>query len=52
MAMVTNQVAGGPFGDARIARLGTAVFRCAADARLSRAVPEPISLPAPIARAQ
>jgi len=29
VAMVTNQVAGGPFGDARIARLGGAAVRCA-----------------------
>jgi CubicO group peptidase (beta-lactamase class C family) len=50
MAMVTNQVAGGPFGDARIARLGTAVVRCAAVAGAGRATPEPISLPAPLAR--
>ena len=32
VAMVTNQVAGGPFGDVRIARLGTAAVRCAAAA--------------------
>ncbi len=30
VAMVTNQVAGGPFGDMRIARLGAAAVRCAA----------------------
>jgi len=29
VAMVTNHVAGGPFGDARIARLGGAAVRCA-----------------------
>ena len=29
VAMVTNQVAGGPFGDVRIARLGAAAVRCA-----------------------
>jgi CubicO group peptidase (beta-lactamase class C family) len=33
VAMVTNQVAGGPFGDVRIARLGAAAVRCASDAR-------------------
>jgi hypothetical protein len=31
--MVTNQVAGGPFGDMRIARLGAAAVRCARHAR-------------------
>jgi CubicO group peptidase (beta-lactamase class C family) len=30
VAMVTNQVAGGPFGDMRIAKLGAAAVRCAA----------------------
>jgi len=29
VAMITNQVAGGPFGDARIARIGAAAVRCA-----------------------
>jgi CubicO group peptidase (beta-lactamase class C family) len=33
VAMVTNQVAGGPFGDMRIARLGAAAVRCARQAR-------------------
>jgi CubicO group peptidase (beta-lactamase class C family) len=33
VAMVTNQVAGGPFGDMRIARLGAAAVRCARHAR-------------------
>jgi CubicO group peptidase (beta-lactamase class C family) len=33
MAMVTNQVAGGPFGDVRIARLGAAAVRCARGVR-------------------
>jgi len=33
VAMVTNQVAGGPFGDVRIARLGAAAVRCATAAR-------------------
>jgi CubicO group peptidase (beta-lactamase class C family) len=33
VAMVTNEVAGGPFGDVRIARLGSAAVRCAALAR-------------------
>ena len=33
VAMITNQVAGGPFGDVRIARLGAAAVRCAGLAR-------------------
>jgi CubicO group peptidase (beta-lactamase class C family) len=33
VAMVTNNVAGGPFGDARIARLGAAAMRCASGVR-------------------
>jgi len=33
LAMVTNRVGGGPFGDWRIAELGTVVMRCASRAR-------------------
>jgi len=33
VAMVTNHVAGGPFGDVRIARLGAAAVRCASGVR-------------------
>jgi CubicO group peptidase (beta-lactamase class C family) len=44
VAMVTNQVAGGPFGDARIARIGAAAVRCARGAGAIRANRAALSL--------
>jgi CubicO group peptidase (beta-lactamase class C family) len=38
LAMVTNRVGGGPFGDWRIAELGTTVMRCARRARRGGAI--------------
>ena len=42
MAMVTNRVGGGPFGDWRIAELGTTVMRCARRARREVGAEEPL----------
>jgi CubicO group peptidase (beta-lactamase class C family) len=49
VAMVTNQVAGGPFGDTRIARIGAIAMRCAraagAGPRRGRVVPLSLGTP-------